>query len=84
MIENKKKKIMVQELIRKGFDPDPVKKWKATQVHFTRLAQEILESDIIKFLSTQDKGEDSTNETSDAEEDLQEDTKDSDYDYLVR
>jgi len=32
VIENKKKKIMVQELIRKGFDPDPVKKWKAAQV----------------------------------------------------
>jgi DNA topoisomerase-2 len=32
VIENKKKKLMVQELIRKGFDPDPVKKWKANQV----------------------------------------------------
>jgi len=33
VIENKKKKIMVQELIRKGFDADPVKKWKANLVN---------------------------------------------------
>lgn len=31
-IENKKKKNMIDELIRRGFDPDPVKKWKANQV----------------------------------------------------
>jgi len=30
-IENKKKKIMITELQRKNFDPDPVKKWKAVQ-----------------------------------------------------
>ncbi len=32
VVENKRKKVMVQELINKGFDPDPVKRWKANQV----------------------------------------------------
>merc|ERR1712172_2268 len=30
-IENKKKKVMIADLERKNFDPDPVKRWKATQ-----------------------------------------------------
>ena len=30
-VENKKKKIMIAELERKNFDPDPVKKWKTAQ-----------------------------------------------------
>ena len=31
VVENKKKKMMIAELQRKNFDPDPVKKWKAAQ-----------------------------------------------------
>jgi len=31
VIENKKKKVMIAELQKKNFDPDPVKKWKAAQ-----------------------------------------------------
>ena len=31
VVENKKKKIMIAELQRKNFDPDPVKKWKTAQ-----------------------------------------------------
>ena len=31
VVENKKKKIMVEELQRRGFDSDPVKKWKKGQ-----------------------------------------------------
>lgn len=31
MIENKKKKEMIAELQRKGFDSDPVKAWKRVQ-----------------------------------------------------
>merc|ERR1712008_440611 len=31
MGENKKKKVMIADLERKNFDPDPVKRWKATQ-----------------------------------------------------
>merc|ERR1712088_372979 len=30
-IENKKKKVMIADLIRKNFDADPVKKWEAVQ-----------------------------------------------------
>ena len=32
VVENKKKKVMVEELQRKGFDSDPVKKWRKAQV----------------------------------------------------
>ena len=31
VVENKKKKIMIAELQRRNYDPDPVKKWKAIQ-----------------------------------------------------
>lgn len=30
-IENKKKKAMIDELARKGYDSDPVKQWKLKQ-----------------------------------------------------
>ena len=32
-IENKKKKLMVEELSRKGYDSDPIKAWKKSQVN---------------------------------------------------
>ena len=31
VVENKKKKKMIEELVRRNYDPDPVKKWKKTQ-----------------------------------------------------
>ena len=31
-IENKKKQVMIDELTRRGYDSDPVKAWKKTQV----------------------------------------------------
>jgi DNA topoisomerase-2 len=31
-IENKKKQVMIDELARRGYDSDPVKTWKKTQV----------------------------------------------------
>jgi DNA topoisomerase-2 len=31
-IENKKKQIMIDELTRRGYDSDPVKAWKSSQV----------------------------------------------------
>jgi len=31
VIENKKKKVMIDELKKKGYDPDPVKAWKIRQ-----------------------------------------------------
>ena len=30
-IENKKKKDMIAELVKRGYDSDPVKAWKASQ-----------------------------------------------------
>ena len=32
-IENKKKKIMIEELSKRGYDSDPVKAWKKSQVN---------------------------------------------------
>lgn len=31
LIENKRKVAIVEQLVKKGFDPDPVKKWKELQ-----------------------------------------------------
>lgn len=31
VIENKKKKVMIDELKKKGYEPDPVKAWKIRQ-----------------------------------------------------
>ena len=33
-VENKKKQLMIDELSRRGYDSDPVKAWKKSQVHF--------------------------------------------------
>lgn len=38
VVENKKKKKIIEELVRRNYDPDPVKKWKNAQ------GQEIVES----------------------------------------
>ena len=35
-IENKKKKLMIDELARRGYDSDPVTAWKKTQVKSQR------------------------------------------------
>jgi len=32
-VENKRRKAMIDELLRKGYDSDPVKKWKNAQLH---------------------------------------------------
>lgn len=31
LIENKRKLVIVEQLVKMGFDPDPVKKWKEAQ-----------------------------------------------------
>merc|ERR1719210_1277670 len=66
-VENKKKKNMIAELQRKNFDPDPVKKWKSVQAK--------LEAAAMNDSDMQD-GQDS-------DSDLEDDAKDSDYDYLL-
>ncbi|KAG7161707.1 DNA topoisomerase 2-like [Homarus americanus] len=43
VIENKKKEAMVQELQRKGYDPDPVKAWKKVQDREAALEEEVEE-----------------------------------------
>ena len=35
-VENKKKKIMIEELAKRGYDSDPVKAWKKSQVKIFR------------------------------------------------
>merc|ERR1719189_1774367 len=42
-IENKKKKVMIADLERKNFDPDPVKKWKATQAKLQAAGMDALD-----------------------------------------
>ena len=46
-VENKKKKKMVEELIRKNFDADPVKKWKALQA---KLEKEQMDDDYLQAI----------------------------------
>jgi DNA topoisomerase-2 len=31
VIENKQRKVMIEELKKRGYDPDPVKEWKMRQ-----------------------------------------------------
>ena len=33
VIENKKKKLMIEELVTKGYESDPIKAWKKVGVH---------------------------------------------------
>ncbi|KAK6016639.1 DNA gyrase/topoisomerase IV, A subunit [Ostertagia ostertagi] len=71
VMENKKKQNIVEQLIKKGFDPDPVKKWKELQKK-----KELEESGEYDM-----EEEEEENEESGQDKDL--DTKLSDYDYLV-
>merc|ERR1711874_854790 len=69
VIENKKKKDMMGELVKKGYDPDPVKTW-------TRVVnrEKALEEERDEMEGEEEEGEDG---------EPQEDQKDSDYDYLM-
>merc|ERR1712203_467099 len=66
-IENKKKKVMIADLERKNFDPDSVKKWKATQAKLEAAQMEDAAPAV----------------DSDSDEDLDEDVKAADFDYLL-
>merc|ERR1739844_315356 len=68
-VENKKKKKMVEELIRKNFDADPVKKWKALQA---KLEKEQMDDDYLQAIGAAESDSES-----------EEDAKDADYDYLL-
>ncbi|GMT15036.1 hypothetical protein PFISCL1PPCAC_6333, partial [Pristionchus fissidentatus] len=74
VMENKKKAAIVEQLIKKGFDPDPVKKWKEDQKK-----KELEESGEVEHEEEEEEGE--------KEEDDGGDKKLkgrlNDYDYLV-
>ena len=40
VVENKKRKQMIEELVKRNYDPDPVKKWKSTQTQQMEDSQE--------------------------------------------
>ncbi|XGW08821.1 hypothetical protein V3C99_011270 [Haemonchus contortus] len=71
VMENKKKQNIVEQLVKKGFDPDPVKKWKELQKK-----KELEESGEYDM-----EDEEQESEETEGNKDL--DTKLSDYDYLV-
>lgn len=68
VVENKKKKIMIDELQRRNFDPDPVKKWKTIQA---KNEAAMLADSAAAALDDE------------SDSDLEEDAKDADYDYLL-
>uniref|UniRef100_A0A1I8ERD3 DNA topoisomerase 2 n=1 Tax=Wuchereria bancrofti TaxID=6293 RepID=A0A1I8ERD3_WUCBA len=79
LIENKRKAAIVEQLVKKGFDPDPVKKWKELQRK--------RELEMTGEVQVDDEGmegeeeEESESSVSPMKKDLEK--KLSDYDYLV-
>ncbi|WKX97267.1 hypothetical protein Q1695_013154 [Nippostrongylus brasiliensis] len=71
VMENKKKAYIVQQLVQRGFDPDPVKKWKELQRK--KELEQTGEFDAAEVEENEEEGE--------GDKDL--DGKLSDYDYLV-
>ncbi|VDP04965.1 unnamed protein product [Heligmosomoides polygyrus] len=71
VMENKRKAAIVDQLIKKGFDPDPIKKWKDLQKK-----KELEESG--GFDATEEEEQEGAGDT-----DKELDGKLSDYDYLV-
>lgn len=70
-VENKKRMIMIEELVKRNYDPDPVKKWKKSQ------SQQIEDSQEVELQDSQENdGDADENESS-------EETKAEDYDYLL-
>uniref|UniRef100_F1KQV5 DNA topoisomerase 2 n=1 Tax=Ascaris suum TaxID=6253 RepID=F1KQV5_ASCSU len=79
LIENKRKVAIVEQLVKKGFDPDPVKKWKELQ---RRKELEMTgEVEVDEEELEQDEEEQTNVPSSPLKKDLEK--KLSDYDYLV-
>jgi len=57
-IENKKKKIMIEELVRKGYDSDPIKAFKKSQADATDDVEETEDDDEEKEKEVDTKGPD--------------------------
>merc|ERR1711971_1500062 len=54
-VENKKRKIMISELTRRGYDSDPVKAWKKAQLSAQEALDESLEEDNDEEKSDEDE-----------------------------
>uniref|UniRef100_A0A8R1U3B2 DNA topoisomerase 2 n=1 Tax=Onchocerca volvulus TaxID=6282 RepID=A0A8R1U3B2_ONCVO len=79
LIENKRKAAIVEQLVKKGFDPDPVKRWKELQ-----RKRELEMSGEVQIDDEEMEGEEeeeSESSVSPMKKDLEK--KLSDYDYLV-
>ncbi|ETN77909.1 DNA gyrase/topoisomerase IV, A subunit [Necator americanus] len=72
LMENKKKAAIVEQLIKKGFDPDPVKKWK-----------ELQKKKELELSGEYDVTEEEEQEEEEVVGDKEVEKKLSDYDYLV-
>jgi len=70
IVENKKRKKMIEELVKRNYDPDPVKKWKSTQTQQMEDSQE-------QDTENQEARSDDEGETQELE------SKSADYDYLL-
>ncbi|CAJ0604912.1 unnamed protein product [Cylicocyclus nassatus] len=74
VMENKKKAAIVEQLVKKGFDPDPVKRWKELQKK-----KELEQSG--EYDATEEEEQMEEDGSGDRDRDLE--GKLSDYDYLV-
>ncbi|VIO94552.1 Probable DNA topoisomerase II, putative [Brugia malayi] len=79
LIENKRKAVIVEQLVKKGFDPDPVKKWKELQRK--RELEMTGEFQVDDEEMEGEEEEESESSVSPMKKDLEK--KLSDYDYLV-
>jgi len=57
-VENKKKKVMINELATRGYDSDPVKAWKASLADAEEEAEESEETDSQESVGGKEKGPD--------------------------
>ncbi|VDN02891.1 unnamed protein product [Thelazia callipaeda] len=77
LIENKRKAVIVEQLVKKGFDPDPVKQWKESQKK--------RELEMTGEVQMEDEETDNEEESDSSSPSTKNDweKKLSDYDYLV-
>merc|ERR1712112_815198 len=55
VVENKRRKKMIEELVQRNYDPDPVKRWKSTQAQQIEDSQE--QNAEIEEARSEDEGE---------------------------
>uniref|UniRef100_F1KQW9 DNA topoisomerase 2 n=1 Tax=Ascaris suum TaxID=6253 RepID=F1KQW9_ASCSU len=79
LIENKRKLVIVEQLVKMGFDPDPVKKWKEAQKRKELEAT----GEVIPDEDEENESENEENEEASTPQGKDLERKLSDYDYLV-